>query len=605
MAGNHSQKWLAIVFFVFPAAAGAWSLNGVSWNWQDHRIEDPFRLDTGEWPADAGPPDDIEDRFLAAMDGWNQAGLDLRLEYGGRISDGDIALDGHWDLTYLETSGSSWGGALAFAGTWSWDENGDGIDCDIVFLSHNQYGPVLWSSDPAGGGGGRYDIEAVAIHELGHCIGLDHASASSSVMYAYYNGVRTLSADDIAGAQALNPAAPCVDGDGDGVSDCNDDCDDENAAVFPGAGELCNGVDDDCDGVVDGAEWVDVPVVTSTSYPFTSDWFAAGNAFRVDKHTLLVRVQQPAVVTPGSRLGWSVWESSDGGGTWQLRRSERAEATADAIQVSPDLMMPLVPGTVVAVQLGVFAENAQMKYRTVSALPTVGPLTALGFFGGRALGDQSSIDPTHVLDQTLTLVDDPDPDGDGETALCGDCAPDDPSRWSGAVEVCNDIDDDCDGVVDNGFLSDRDGDGVRDCLDACPDDATDDRDADGICDSEDACPDDPANDGDGDGICDSSDDCPDDSANDQDGDGICDGVDPCPNDAQNDVDGDGQCTADDPCPDDPSDACADGVGDTGAVVGGSANKAPRGCATASGAVTWTGMLLLVAVGIRQRMAKSP
>lgn len=29
------------------------------------------------------------------------------------------------------------------------------------------------------------------------------------------------------------------------------DCDDENAAVFPGAAELCNGIDDDCDTVVD------------------------------------------------------------------------------------------------------------------------------------------------------------------------------------------------------------------------------------------------------------------------------------------------------------------------------------------------------------------
>ncbi|MEO0605106.1 MAG: putative metal-binding motif-containing protein, partial [Myxococcota bacterium] len=29
------------------------------------------------------------------------------------------------------------------------------------------------------------------------------------------------------------------------------DCDDDAAAVFPGAVEVCNGLDDDCDGLVD------------------------------------------------------------------------------------------------------------------------------------------------------------------------------------------------------------------------------------------------------------------------------------------------------------------------------------------------------------------
>ncbi len=43
---------------------------------------------------------------------------------------------------------------------------------------------------------------------------------------------------------------PVVDGDGDGFSP-PDDCDDGDASVFPGATELCNGVDDNCDGMID------------------------------------------------------------------------------------------------------------------------------------------------------------------------------------------------------------------------------------------------------------------------------------------------------------------------------------------------------------------
>lgn len=41
------------------------------------------------------------------------------------------------------------------------------------------------------------------------------------------------------------------DADGDGVRSCDGDCDDTRASVHRGASEACNGVDDDCDGTVD------------------------------------------------------------------------------------------------------------------------------------------------------------------------------------------------------------------------------------------------------------------------------------------------------------------------------------------------------------------
>ncbi len=41
-----------------------------------------------------------------------------------------------------------------------------------------------------------------------------------------------------------------VDADGDGV-DATEDCDDSDASAYPGADELCDGVDNDCDGAVD------------------------------------------------------------------------------------------------------------------------------------------------------------------------------------------------------------------------------------------------------------------------------------------------------------------------------------------------------------------
>ncbi|MCB9666295.1 MAG: putative metal-binding motif-containing protein [Alphaproteobacteria bacterium] len=44
------------------------------------------------------------------------------------------------------------------------------------------------------------------------------------------------------------------DGDGDGFEVCEGDCDDRVAAIHPGAVERCNGLDDDCDGQVPAVE---------------------------------------------------------------------------------------------------------------------------------------------------------------------------------------------------------------------------------------------------------------------------------------------------------------------------------------------------------------
>ncbi len=66
------------------------------------------------------------------------------------------------------------------------------------------------------------------------------AAASAMVLVACYGGA-TLYPD-------TGPEA--VDADGDGYM-AWEECDDENADIFPGAEELCDEVDNDCDGDVD------------------------------------------------------------------------------------------------------------------------------------------------------------------------------------------------------------------------------------------------------------------------------------------------------------------------------------------------------------------
>jgi hypothetical protein len=53
-------------------------------------------------------------------------------------------------------------------------------------------------------GGGNIDLLTVAIHELGHALGLRHTNVHGAIMFPTYSGIlRTLAADDIAGIQSI------------------------------------------------------------------------------------------------------------------------------------------------------------------------------------------------------------------------------------------------------------------------------------------------------------------------------------------------------------------------------------------------------------------
>ncbi|MCK6529142.1 hypothetical protein L6R50_16835 [Myxococcota bacterium] len=202
------------------------------------------------------------------------------------------------------------------------------------------------------------------------------------------------------------------DTDGDGFTTCEGDCDDTRSAVKPGAPELCNGFDDDCDTGVD-------------------------EGFDVDGD------------------GWTVCEGDCNDGrpqTWP-GAFEGCNGTDDDCD-----------GLVDEGYDGDGDGHTSCAGDCDDADPAIRPGAADTCDDGIDQ-DCNGADRPCGCDET-----DFDGDGYGTAELCGasvDCDDTDPAVHPGAVETCDLVDEDCDGVVDEGF--DVDGDGYRTCTGDCND----------------------------------------------------------------------------------------------------------------------------------------
>lgn len=111
----------------------------------------------------------------------------------GHIRVGGIFIDGGVGANVLAHAFQP--GNEAFFGA------GGSIAGDIHFDNTN-----VWTD---GGTGGSIDFYTVALHEMGHALGLGHSTVVGSVMEAFYGGPRrTLTADDIAGIQSIYGPIP-------------------------------------------------------------------------------------------------------------------------------------------------------------------------------------------------------------------------------------------------------------------------------------------------------------------------------------------------------------------------------------------------------------
>lgn len=171
---------------------------------------------------DEGSRDLGQEVFYALDDGfqvWNAAsGIDF--DFNGctgkgknSIIDGsgDASTDGSSVITWVE---SNWPySPVTIAVTWTFfqdspgENEGDGQIFEADMLMNGV--DYEWSTVNAGG---QTDVASIAAHEAGHYLGLGHSDVEAATMFPTVNqgdiSLRTLHADDIAGARALYGVGP-------------------------------------------------------------------------------------------------------------------------------------------------------------------------------------------------------------------------------------------------------------------------------------------------------------------------------------------------------------------------------------------------------------
>ncbi len=398
------------------------------------------------------------------------------------------------------------------ASTWYIDYDGDGYGSD-AYTADACTQPSGYVADDS-----DCDDASASAHPGGTelCDGLDNDCDG------------TVDEDD-----ALDAATWYADGDGDGFGDASSttadcaqpsghvddasDCDDEDATVNPDASELCNGVDDDCDGIVDEGDATDA-----------STWYIDydGDGYGSEAYTADACSQPSGYVADNTDCD-DYDASAYPGGT---EVCDGADNDCDGTVDEDD-----------AVDVGSwYADSDGDGFGDVGA--SVASCEAPSGYvddatdcddddaGAYPVAEET---PYDGIDQDCDGEDLCDVDDDGFEALeCHgtDCDDEDDTVWPGAPELDDGIDNDCNGLTED---DDTDGDGLtdEDELLAGTDPEDPDSDDDGVPDGAEVTDASDPEDTDGDGDIDALDD-------DDDGDGI-------PTELEQDVDANGDGLLDD------------------------------------------------------------
>lgn len=130
--------------------------------WPD-RVDDPLRVWVDSNSIVSGDQSGFPGAFRSAVAEWENTGIPLRFIYVNRARDADIRV--RWTRYLEKKTGST---------TWRTDRDGILDRADITLATHMGDGRLL----------DDYGMRAIALHELGHALGLSHSLDSHDIMSA-------------------------------------------------------------------------------------------------------------------------------------------------------------------------------------------------------------------------------------------------------------------------------------------------------------------------------------------------------------------------------------------------------------------------------------
>ncbi|MCB9793608.1 MAG: hypothetical protein H6741_12870 [Alphaproteobacteria bacterium] len=269
-----------------------------------------------------------------------------------------------------------------------------------------------------------------------------------------------------------------VDEDGDGFS-AEEDCDDNDAAIHPEAEEICDGIDNNCDDQVD--EGVQVTVYADADADGYGDDASASEACAAEAGQVLqggdCDDSDPAY-NPGAdesdcadpndyNCDGSVgYADNDGDGYAACEECDDADAAVNpaAQEVCNDVDDDC-DGLIDDADDSLDASTGASFYADADGDGYGDPASALQ---ACEAPDGAVSDATDCDDSDAGLNND-DADGDGESSCAGDCDDGDSAVNSSGTELCDGVDNDCDGATDEDdaadaatWYADADGDGYGD-----------------------------------------------------------------------------------------------------------------------------------------------
>ena len=273
------------------------------------------------------------------------------------------------------------------------------------------------------------------------------------------------------GEIGYDPDAP-VDADGDGYTD-DEDCDDSDSAVFPGAEERCNDVDDDCDGDTDEGlldTWYTDADGDGQGDPTTGEIGCEPGPEQVANDSDCDDTDADTFLDAPERCD-EIDNDCDGQIDEDVETDWYADADDDGFGDEDSTLESCDPPA------GWVAEAAEGF--------DCDDLDATSYPGAEEVCDEADNDCDGEVDEGVELTFYTDADGDGfgdalsPVEACEepvgaasdseDCDDTDPAVNPDADEICNEIDDDCDGTVDEDdaldaatWYADTDGDGYGD-----------------------------------------------------------------------------------------------------------------------------------------------